>query len=109
MHKAITLNNENFKTLVLEAKGPVLVDFWAGWCGPCQAMVPVVETLAQELEGKAIVGKVDVDAYRELAQTYGVRTLPTFMVFLDGKLVAEHSGTASRNHLREMTIGQVAV
>jgi thioredoxin 1 len=108
MHKAVTLTSENFKSLVLEAKGPVLVGFWAGWCGPCQAMVPVVETLAQELDGQAIVGKVDVDENRELARAYGVRSLPTFAVFRNGEVVDQHIGTASRSRLRELTLSQVA-
>ncbi len=106
MHKAVTLNNENFKSVVLDSKIPVVVDFWAGWCGPCQAMVPVVENLAEELDGQAIVGKVDVDENRELARSYGVRTLPTFAVFYNGEVVYQHSGTASRGQLRDMVLHQ---
>lgn len=108
MHKAVTLNSENFKDVVLDSKIPVVVDFWAGWCGPCQAMVPVVEKLAEELEGQAIVGKVDVDENRDLASSYGVRSLPTFVVFYNGEVVYQHSGTASRGQLREMVLSHAA-
>jgi thioredoxin 1 len=108
VHKTLTLNRDNFQKLVLEVDGPVLVDFWAGWCGPCRAMVPVVEALAGELEGKAVVGKLDVDESRELARSYGVRSLPTFAVFVNGKVVDQHVGTASRTQLRDLTLRQAA-
>ncbi len=79
----ITLTSENFKAEVLESKVPVLVDFWATWCGPCQMMGPVVEELANESDGSYKVGKVNVDEQGELAQEYGIMSIPAFFVFKD--------------------------
>ena len=108
MHKAVTLNSDNFKEVVLDSKIPVVVDFWAGWCSPCQAMGPVVEKLAEELDGQAIVGKVDFEENSALASSYGIRSLPTFVVFYNGEVVYQHSGTASRGQLREMVLAHAS-
>lgn len=81
-----------FQNLVLDASVPVLVDFWAEWCQPCKAMVPVLESVAAKYEGRLNVVKVDIDAYPELGVKYGVRGLPTLMVFEAGKMKVMKSG-----------------
>lgn len=81
-----------FQELVLDASTPVLVDFWAEWCQPCKAMVPVLEAVAAKYEGRLNVVKVDIDAYPELGAKYGVRGLPTLMVFEGGKMTVMKSG-----------------
>lgn len=96
------INDENFKELVLEAKVPVLVDFFADWCGPCKMMAPVVEELANELGDKAKVYKVNVDDSPETAETYGIMSIPTFMVFKDGAPVKTQVGGMPKSALAAM-------
>ena len=84
--KPNTFTDENFATEVLQSDKPVLVDFWAVWCGPCKTIAPLVEELASEFEGKAKVGKLDVDNNQESAIKYGVRSIPTVLIFKDGKV-----------------------
>jgi thioredoxin 1 len=84
--KPNTFTDENFATEVLQSDKPVLVDFWAVWCGPCKMIAPSVEELAGEFEGKAKVGKLDVDNNQEIAIKYGVRSIPTVLIFKDGKV-----------------------
>lgn len=81
----LTITKDNFEELVLKSELPVLVDFWAPWCGPCKMLGPLVEEVAKEYEGKAVVGKVNVDEEQELAMTFGVMSIPTVIVFKDGK------------------------
>ena len=83
--KPIEFTDQNFATEVLQSEKPVLVDFWAVWCGPCKMIAPFVEELANEFEGKAKVGKLDVDNNQESAIKYGVRSIPTVLIFKDGK------------------------
>ena len=83
---ALKITKDNFQTEVLDAKGTVLVDFWASWCGPCMMLSPVIAELAEELEGKVKVGKVNVDEQNELAMEYRVASIPTLLLFKDGKL-----------------------
>lgn len=93
----------NFSEEVLKSSVPVLVDFFAPWCGPCQMMLPVVEELAEEIDGeKGKVGKVDVDAEPELAEKYGVMSVPTFIVFQDGKEVHRLSGAQAKERLEDL-------
>ena len=89
------LTPENFQQEVLDSDVPVLVDFWATWCGPCNTLAPVLEDLAAEFDGKAKVAKVNVDDYQELANRYGVRALPTLLLFKQGEVVDTLIGAQS--------------
>ena len=97
-----TFDEKNFDSEVLSADGPVLVDFTATWCGPCRMLAPIVEKLATEMDGKLKVGKVDIDASPALAAKYGVRSVPTVMVFQGGEKKATHTGLAKREKLLEL-------
>ena len=97
--KAVTLTNDNFDSEVLKSDIPVLVDFWAVWCGPCKAIAPTVEALAEEYAGKLKVGKVDVDENNEIATTYGVRAIPTILFFKGGKEVDKMVGAAPKQQI----------
>jgi thioredoxin len=84
--KPITLTDDNFENEVIKSDKPVLIDFWAVWCGPCKIIAPVVEELASEYEGKIKVGKLDVDENQQSSIKYGVRSIPTLLIFKDGKV-----------------------
>ena len=88
--------DQNFEEQVLKAEKPVMVDFWATWCGPCQMAGPVVDELAIEYSGKYVIGKLDVDANQKTAQTYGVMSIPTVILFKEGKEVARKVGFAGK-------------
>jgi thioredoxin len=84
--KPITITDDNFETEVIKSENPVLIDFWAAWCGPCRIIAPIVEELASEYSGKAKVGKLDVDDNQQTAIKYGVRSIPTLLIFKNGEL-----------------------
>ena len=88
----IIISENNFEEEVLKSDKPVLVDFWATWCGPCRMLAPTIAKIAEEQEGKIKVGKVDVDEQPELAVRYGISSIPTLKVFKDGKLVKSSVG-----------------
>jgi len=97
----LTLTNANFQDAVLENPQPVLVDFWAPWCGPCRVMAPVIDELATAFTGDATVGKVNVDDYPRLAAQYGIRSIPTLLVFKDGQIVDQAVGVVPKQVLTD--------
>jgi thioredoxin 1 len=97
--KPLTFTDENFESEVLKSDKPVLVDFWAVWCGPCKAIAPIVEDLAKEYEGKAKIGKLDVDNNQESAIKYGVRSIPTVLIFKDGQVKETIIGAVPKVHI----------
>ena len=99
---AVEFTDQNFKELVLESNKPVLVDFWAPWCGPCRAIAPVVDELHVELEGKAIIGKVNIDENADVPVNYGVRNIPTLLVFKNGEVVDKIVGNQPKSKLLEV-------
>ncbi len=98
----LTLTEANFEKEVLQATEPVLVDFWASWCGPCRMVSPLIDQLAEEYAGKAKVGKVNVDEESKLAVTYDVMTIPTVIIFKNGEIVEQVSGAYPKAHFEEM-------
>lgn len=99
--KPMELTEETFEQEVLKATIPVLVDFWAAWCGPCKVIAPMVEELATEYEGKLKIGKVDVDNHQKIAMQYGIRSIPTLLMFKGGKVVEQIIGAAPKKTLVE--------
>ena len=97
----VTLTDRNFNSEVIESKKPVLVDFWAPWCDPCQAMGPVIKELADEFQSRAVVAKVNVDNNPEIAAQYGIRSIPTLMIFQNGEVVDQSVGTMPKKALAQ--------
>ncbi|MDR1103560.1 MAG: thioredoxin [Tannerella sp.] len=91
-----TITDENFNEVLNEGM-PLVLDFWAGWCGPCRAIAPIIDGLASEYDGKVIIGKVNVDENNEIVSRYGIRNIPTVMFFKDGQSVDKQVGAAARS------------
>ena len=106
MAKAIEATDANFEQLIAGDK-PVLVDFWAEWCGPCKMIGPVVEELASDFEGQAVIAKMDVDANSRIPQQFNVRSIPTLMVFKNGQLVDKQVGVVPKAVLAQKLNGQL--
>lgn len=99
MEKIFT--SANFDAEVLNSSVPVLVDFFAAWCGPCKMMAPVIEKLAEEYEGKAVIGKLDVDESMDIAGRYGIMNIPTLIIFKNGEMVSKFLGLRNKNELKK--------
>lgn len=104
---ALELTDNNFEELVLKSDKPVMVDFWAEWCGPCRMVGPVVEEMSKEYEGKAVVGKVNVDNNAQISMKYGIRNIPTILFFKNGEVVDRSVGAVPKNQLAQKLEGQL--
>ncbi len=107
MGKAIEITDANFEQVIASDK-PVLVDFWAEWCGPCKMIGPIVEELAGDFEGKAVVGKLDVQENSQIPAKFGVRNIPTLLVFKNGQLVDKQVGVVPKNVLAQKLNNAIA-
>ncbi len=98
---ALEITDSSFQELVLNSDKPVLVDFWAVWCGPCRMLGPIIEEVAQDFEGKAVVGKVDVDNNQQVSVDYGIRNIPTVLIFKNGEVVDKIVGVSPKEVIAE--------
>ena len=94
---ALEITDANFEEVVLKSSQPVLVDFWAEWCGPCRMLGPIIEELSSDYDGKAVIGKVDVDSNQQFAAQFGVRNIPTVLIFKNGELVNRQVGVSQKS------------
>lgn len=98
--KAVEVTDSNFETTILNAGKPALVDFWAVWCGPCRIVGPIVEEIADEYDGRAVVGKLDVDSNRETAVKFGIQAIPTLLLVKDGQIADRIVGAVDKNSIK---------
>jgi thioredoxin 1 len=98
--KAVEVTDSNFETTILQADKPALVDFWAVWCGPCRIVGPIVEEIAHEYDGLAVVGKLDVDSNRETAVKFGIQAIPTLLLVKDGQIADRIVGAVDKNSIK---------
>lgn len=105
---AVEITDANFNELVMKSTQPVLIDFWAEWCGPCRMVGPVVEELSKDYEGRAVIGKVDVDTNPTISAQFGIRNIPTLLVFKNGVVVDKHVGVAQKSQLASKLDAQMA-
>lgn len=94
---ALEITDSNFEEIVLKSEIPVMVDFWAAWCGPCRMVGPIIDEISDEYEGKAVVGKVDIDSHQQYAAQFGVRNIPTVLIFKNGELVDRKVGVSAKS------------
>lgn len=108
MANTVEFTDGNFEEEVLKSEHPVLVDFWAEWCGPCRMIGPVVEEMASEYAGKAKIGKVNVDVNPEVSVKYGIRSIPALLIFKNGEVVDQIIGAVPKTHLTKQLDAQIA-
>ena len=99
---ALEIKDENFDEIVLKSKLPVMVDFWAAWCGPCRMVGPIIDELSDEYKGKAVIGKLDIDSNQQYAAQFGVRNIPTVLIFNHGELIERKVGVVSKNEYAQV-------
>jgi len=105
---ALELNEANFEELVMKSDKPVLVDFWAEWCGPCRAIAPIIEELSNDYNGKAVIGKVNVDENPSISEKFGIRSIPTLLVLKNGEIVDKQVGMVPKEILAQKLDKQMA-
>lgn len=104
---AFEFTDSNFQEAALDKKGVAVVDFWAEWCGPCRMITPIIEELAAEMDGKATIGKLNVDQNKEVSMKYGIRSIPTILILKDGEVVDKQVGVTSKAALEEKILSHV--
>ena len=104
---ALEITDSNFEELVLKSDKPVLVDFWAEWCGPCRMVGPIVEELSKDYDGRVVVGKVNVDHNSNISANYGIRNIPTILIFKNGEIVDKQVGAVPKANLAAKIDAQI--